>query len=88
MFATLLLFSFGCASFAILAAPAKAQGQPAAHHGRVRVHFIAAEEVEWDYAPLGRDEAMGHPFDGFEKNYMEAGPHHIGRIYKKAIYRE
>jgi len=88
MFRTLLLFGFGCAIFAILAAPAKAQGQPVAHHGRVRVHFIAAEEVEWDYAPLGRDEAMGHPFGEFEKTYVEAGAHHIGRICKKAIYRE
>jgi FtsP/CotA-like multicopper oxidase with cupredoxin domain len=31
---------------------------------------------------------MGHPFDDFEKNYVEAGPHKIGRIYKKAVYRE
>jgi hypothetical protein len=42
------LFSFGCTIFAILAASAEAQEQPVAHHGRVRVHFIAAEEIEWD----------------------------------------
>jgi hypothetical protein len=84
MFGTLLLLSFGFAIFAILAAFTKAQQQPVAHHGRVRVHFIAAEEVEWDYVPLGRDEAMGHPFGEFEKTYVEAG----GRIYKKAIYRD
>jgi hypothetical protein len=53
MFRTLLLFSFGCTIFAILAASAEAQEQPVAHHGRVRVHFIAAEEIEWDYVPLG-----------------------------------
>jgi FtsP/CotA-like multicopper oxidase with cupredoxin domain len=88
MFRILLLFTSGCAILAILAAPAKAQQQPVAHHGRVRVHFIAAEEIGWDYAPLGRDEAMGHSFGEFEKNYTEAGPHRIGRIYKKAIYRE
>jgi FtsP/CotA-like multicopper oxidase with cupredoxin domain len=55
---------------------------------KVRIYFVAADEVDWDYAPSGRDEAMGHPFDGFEKNYMEAGPHRIGRIYRKAVYRE
>jgi len=43
---------------------------------------------DWDYAPTGRDEAMEHAFRDFEKNYMEAGPHRIGRIYKKAVYRE
>jgi len=31
---------------------------------------------------------MGHLFDEFENNYMESGPHKIGRVYKKAIYRE
>jgi len=82
------LFTSGCAIFAISAASAEAQQHRVAHHGRVRVHFIAAEEIDWDYAPLGRDEAMGHAFGEFEKNYVEAGPHRIGRIYKKAIYRE
>jgi hypothetical protein len=42
----------------------------------------------WHFAPLMRDEAMGHPFGEFEKTYVDAGPHRIGRIYKKAIYRE
>lgn len=55
---------------------------------KVRTYYVAADEVTWDYAPDGRDDAMGHPFDDFEKNYMESGPHKIGRIYRKAIYRE
>lgn len=58
------------------------------HHAKVRVHFVAADEVDWDYAPSGRDEAMGHPFHDFARIYMEAGPHRIGRVYKKCIYRE
>ncbi len=66
----------------------EANRQLGPHHGRVRIHFIAADEVEWNYAPMGKDEAMGHAFHDFEKNYMEAGPHRIGRVYKKAIYRE
>ena len=36
----------------------------------------------------GRDEAMGMPFDELQKGYAESGPHRIGRVYKKAIYRE
>jgi manganese oxidase len=62
------------------------QGQSAA--GKTRVYYVAADELNWDYAPTGRDEAMGHPFDELQKAYAESGPHHIGRVYKKAIYRE
>lgn len=56
--------------------------------GKTRVYYVAADEVNWDYAPTGRDEAMGHPFDALQKVYTESGPHQIGRVYKKAIYRE
>lgn len=56
--------------------------------GRTRTYYVAAEEVNWDYAPSGRDEAMGHAFDDVEIPYVEPGPHRIGRVYKKAIYRE
>lgn len=56
--------------------------------GKTRVYYVAAEEVNWDYAPTGRDEAMGHAFDALQKVYTESGPHQIGRVYKKAIYRE
>ena len=55
---------------------------------KIHTYYVAADEVAWDYAPDGRDDAMDHPFDDFEKKYMESGPHRIGRIYKKAIYRE
>jgi FtsP/CotA-like multicopper oxidase with cupredoxin domain len=58
------------------------------HRSHVRTYFVTAEEVTWDYAPSGQNDAMGRPFNAFEKNYMEPGPTKIGRIYKKAIYRE
>jgi FtsP/CotA-like multicopper oxidase with cupredoxin domain len=57
-------------------------------HSRVRIYFIAADEVDWDYRPSGRDDAMGHSFDDFENDYMQSGPHKIGRVYKKVVYRE
>jgi manganese oxidase len=53
-----------------------------------RTYYVAADEVNWDYAPSGRDEAMGCDFDDLQKAYAEPGPHRIGRVYKKAIYRE
>jgi len=65
-----------------------AQAAVSAHAGRTRTYFVAAEEVEWNYAPSGRDEAMGMPFDEIAKGFTQAGPHQIGSLYKKAIYRE
>ena len=56
--------------------------------GKIRQYYIAADEVEWDYAPSGLDQMMGMPFEGNAKAYMEHGPHRIGHVYKKAIYRE
>ncbi|KAJ8405238.1 hypothetical protein AAFF_G00322290 [Aldrovandia affinis] len=46
-------------------------------------HYIAAEEVTWDYAPeLGeRDRTLA-------SEYLENGPQRIGKEYKKAIYIE
>jgi len=70
--------------FACLACVVQAQSAP----GKVRTYYVAADEVNWDYAPAGRDEAMGHPFDALEKGFTESGPHQIGSLYKKAVYRE
>jgi FtsP/CotA-like multicopper oxidase with cupredoxin domain len=65
-----------------------AQSNGSSPTGKIRTYYIAAEEVEWNYAPAGRDEAMGQPFDALQKGFTESGPHQIGRICKKAIYRE
>jgi FtsP/CotA-like multicopper oxidase with cupredoxin domain len=60
----------------------------AAPRPQTRLYFIAADEVEWDYAPGGADPMTGKPFEGMAKAYTERGPHRIGRIYRKALYRE
>ncbi|CAO2636085.1 Ferroxidase HEPHL1, partial [Lemmus lemmus] len=59
-------------------------------YGMLRTFFIAAEEVEWDYAPNKNWE--------FEKQHLDAGGHGdifmnhtenwIGSQYKKVVYRE
>ena len=56
--------------------------------GVVRTYYIAAEETEWDYAPLGIDMMTGEPFAGTAAAYTQPGPNHIGRHYRKAVYRE
>jgi FtsP/CotA-like multicopper oxidase with cupredoxin domain len=66
----------------------KRQAEPALAGGKVRTHHIAAEEVDWDYAPLGRDEMMGHAFMEEARIFVETGPKSVGRVHKKATYVE
>lgn len=84
-FVTLML----CLAWAMLISHfARAAAAPAPATGKTRVYYVAADEVEWNYAPSGRDEAMGMPFDAIARTFTESGPHQIGSVYKKAIYRE
>ncbi len=48
----------------------------------------SADEVDWDYAPDGVNKMMGMKFEGYSKIFTERGPHRIGSVYRKAIYRE
>ena len=72
----------------VLGPASGAQAAQSESAGKTRTYYVAAVEMNWDYAPSGRDEAMGMPFDEIAKLYTESGPHRIGRVYKKAIYRE
>ena len=65
-----------------------AQPQNTTSQGKTRMYYVAADELDWDYAPSGIDQMMNMPFTGLAKALMEHGPHRIGHIYKKAIYRE
>ena len=56
--------------------------------GKVHTYYVAADEVDWNYTPLGIDRMMGMPFTASAKLFTEAGPHRIGSIYRIAIYRE
>ena len=56
--------------------------------GRTRVYYIAADEVTWDYAPLGKNAINGRPFAGLEEMWTRRGPTNIGTKYKKALFRE
>ena len=56
--------------------------------GKTRTYYIAADEVGWDYAPGGVNKMMGMKFEGYSKTFVEKGPHRIGTVYRKAIYRE
>ena len=79
-FVRTLLASFIAAFFALVCSQALA--------GQVRQYYIAADEIDWNYMPSGMDMMMGMPPTGYAKFYMTRGPHLIGPVYRKAVYRE
>ena len=58
------------------------------HRGRVRTYYIAADEVDWDYAPTHVDQITG------EKFHFQDFPDSRGELdanatmYRKALFRE
>ncbi|XP_068596525.1 coagulation factor VIII [Brachionichthys hirsutus] len=66
--------------------PIKPQVQARASRGgefKTWEHYIAVEEVTWDYAPHLK------PTDGeLHSGYLRAAPHHLEYKYKKAVYVE
>lgn len=83
-----MLGAISVAAATLCALPASLHAAPAARAGKTRTYYVAADEVQWDYAPSGRDEAMGMPFDENAKGFVETSANHIGRVYKKAVYHE
>lgn len=56
--------------------------------GKVRTYYIAAVETDWDYAPSTMDMMTGKPFDDEAKIWTERTKDRIGKMYRKAVYRE
>ena len=54
----------------------------------LRTYYIAADEIDWNYAPADHDHMTGKPYDERARFYTEKGPDRIGPIYRKAVYRE
>lgn len=65
-----------------------AQSLPTGWESKIRTYYVAADEVEWDYAPGGVDKMMGMKFEGWGEMFTKSGPHAIGKVYRKAVYRE
>uniref|UniRef100_A0A8C4VYJ8 ferroxidase n=1 Tax=Gopherus evgoodei TaxID=1825980 RepID=A0A8C4VYJ8_9SAUR len=59
-------------------------GQP---YGTMRTYYIAAEEVEWDYAP-NKTWALSDKDASYGKIFVSPGKGRIGSKYKKVVYRE
>ncbi len=71
---------------------ATASGRPAqlagASSGQTRRYYIAADTVDWDYAPSGKNLITGEDFDDTANVFVEHGPHRIGHVYRKSLYRQ
>jgi hephaestin len=87
VWAAFLIAAGGLAPLAATPAAPQAKNEIGAT-GRVRTYYVAAEEVEWDYAPLGIDMETGKAFAGAAAAYTQPGPNRIGHVYRKALYRE
>jgi hephaestin len=60
----------------------------AAGGGRTRTYYIAADEVVWDYAPSGTNQATGEPFNPEAAFWAMPGPMSLGHVFKKTLFRE
>src|SRR6187455_3888655 len=80
---TLALFGSGCGDPIEVTPQTEAMAAP-----RKRVYYIAADEVQWDYAPTGSNQVTGEPFDDAANVFVQQGDDRIGKVYIKALYRE
>lgn len=84
-----ILLSCMTCLFAVQSHPeAKPTKNASGSAGHVRTYFVAADELDWDYSPLGTDFMTGKPFAGMSAAYTQPGPGRIGHVFRKALYRE
>lgn len=55
---------------------------------QTRTYYVAAVEVDWDYAPSGINQISGSAFGETENVFVQSGKGRIGKVYRKAVYRE
>jgi len=55
--------------------------------GRTRTYFIAADPVDWDYAPSGKNE-LGPHFEADAGTFLDHGDDRIGHVDRKSVYRQ
>ncbi len=56
--------------------------------GQLRTYYIAADEIQWDYAPSGINQITGQAFDEEANVFVQNGKDRIGKVYLKSQYRE
>jgi FtsP/CotA-like multicopper oxidase with cupredoxin domain len=71
---------------AVVVAISRATSTSAAD-GRTRTYYIAADPVDWDYAPSGKNE-LGPHFDADAGTFLDHGDDRIGHLDRKSVYRQ
>ena len=62
--------------------------QPTLPGGKIRTYYIAAVEVEWNYAPANMDLMTGKPFESESKIWAEHGKDRISRDSEGTPYAD
>jgi len=67
---------------------AVAQPQTITHPSRVRTYYIAADEVDWDYAPSGKDAIHDEKYHFQDDPASKGTLNPNATVYRKAIFNE
>lgn len=85
---TVLAMVAGCSVFLSSGHRVQAQKVSPQLTSTTHTYYIAADEVDWNYAPAEMDQMTGKPYDDHARIFVENDAGHIGKIYRKAVYRE
>ncbi|KAM6143158.1 hephaestin isoform 7-T7 [Erethizon dorsatum] len=63
---------------------------PLLTNGATRVYYLGIRDVQWNYAPKGRNIITNQPLDSdkIASRFLKTGKNRIGSSYKKTIYKE
>ncbi|KAH0630885.1 hypothetical protein JD844_004213 [Phrynosoma platyrhinos] len=58
--------------------------------GATRVYYLGIREVDWNYAPLGRNAATGQSVANDQKAslFLQSTKNRIGSVYRKSVYKQ
>ncbi|XP_004439959.1 PREDICTED: hephaestin isoform X3 [Ceratotherium simum simum] len=58
--------------------------------GATRVYYLGVRDVQWNYAPKGRNGITNQPLDSdiVASSFLKSDKNRIGSSYKKTIYKE
>uniref|UniRef100_A0A8C5UX23 Ceruloplasmin n=1 Tax=Microcebus murinus TaxID=30608 RepID=A0A8C5UX23_MICMU len=63
---------------------------PQVTDGTTRVYYLGIRDVQWNYAPKGKNVITNQPLDNdtVASSFLKSDKNRIGRSYKKTIYKE
>ncbi|XP_012999983.1 hephaestin isoform X4 [Cavia porcellus] len=63
---------------------------PLLTNGATRVYYLGIQDVQWNYAPMGRNIITNQSLDSdkMASRFLKTGKNRIGSSYKKTIYKE